>query len=568
LLSSISGGVLFDGLRHLRIDHEKSKGEEMSKSRPAFWRSLSLALCFSSFAAVAMGAEEVPVQQGAEVIYEIHHDLSLPVRDMILLNGQKQTQPAGPRVTPLGTSGEPYSATSVERDAVLQEETTGPLVSTTNLLNFDGINDTQGGGAAPPDTNGSVGTTQFVQTVNTAYEVYNKTTGASVLGPLQIKTLFSGFGGACQNGPSFRNPIVLFDKLANRWVISILASPNSFSTGLECVAVSTADDATGSFNRYSFSFGSNLGDYPKLGTWTDAYYLTVNKFSSVGTLVGADSCALDRTKMLAGSSATAQCFQKASTIETILPADVDGTTAPSSGEPNFQLQIKHNAAGSTLNFFKFHVDFTTPSNSTYTGPTTIGVTSYNQACGGQAACIPESGTTQLLDSLGDRLMFRLAYRNFGGHESLVVNHSVNPGLTGIVSGVRWYEIRSPNTTPTVFQQGTFSSATTNFWMGSIAMDKNGDIALGYSASSKNIHPSIAYTGRVPTDALGTLEPAKNVISGGGSQTGGLSSWGGYSGMSIDPTDDCTFWYTSEYLKTNGSFNWSTRIVSFKFNSCT
>jgi hypothetical protein len=512
-----------------------------------------------------MGAEEGPVQQGAEVIYEIHHDLSLPVGDMILLNGQKQTPPAGPRVAPLGRSGEPYSATSVERDAVLQQETTGPLVSTTTLLNFDGMSETQGGGVTPPDTNGAVGTTQFVQTVNTAYDVYDKTTGASVLGPLQISTLFSGFGGACQTGPNFRDPIVLFDKLASRWVISIIGSTNNFSTGLECIAVSTTDDATGSYNRYSFSFGKQLGDYPKLGAWPDAYYLTVNTLSSTGKLVGADSCALDRTTMLAGTSATAQCFQQASTIESIMPADVDGTTAPSSGEPNFQLQIKPNSSGSSLNFFKFHVDFTTPSNSTFTGPTLISVTKYNQACGGLGTCIPQKSTTQQLDSLGDRLMFRLAYRNFGGHESLVVNHSANPGTTGIVAGVRWYEIRSPNTTPTVFQQGTFSSTTLNFWMGSIAMDKNGDIALGYSLSSTNSHPSIAYTGRVPTDALGTMEPAKTVISGAGSQTGG-SSWGQYSGMSIDPSDDCTFWYTTEYLKTTGT-SWNTRIVSFKFNSC-
>jgi hypothetical protein len=271
--------------------------------------------------------------------------------------------------------------------------------------------------------------------------------------------------------------------------------------------------------------------------------------------------------MLAGNPATAQCFQQSSTIETIMPADLDGITAPPSGEPNFQLQIKHNAPGSSVNLFKFHVDFTNPTDSTFTGPTAIAVKSYNQACGGQGTCVPQQGTSQQLDSLGDRLMFRLAYRNFGDHEALVVNHSVNPGLTGIVAALRWYEIRSPNATPTVFQQGTFSSTTTNFWMGSIAMDKNGDIALGYSASSKNIHPSIAYTGRLPTDALGKMEAAKNVISGGGSQTGGLSRWGDYSGMSIDPVDDCTFWYTTEYLKTNGSFNWSTRVVSFKFNAC-
>jgi len=204
-------------------------------------------------------------------------------------------------------------------------------------------------------------------------------------------------------------------------------------------------------------------------------------------------------------------------------------------------------------------------NSTLTGPTTVGVKSFNEACGGQGTCVPQAGTSQQLDSLGDRLMFRLAYRNFGSYESLVVNHSVAPGTSGIVAGVRWYEIRNPNGTPTVHQQGTFSSKTNNYWMGSVAMDKNGDVALGFSASSSATHPSILYTGRVPTDPLGTMESPKIVETGTGSQDGGLSRWGDYSSMAIDPSDDCTFWYTNEYLKTTGSFNWDTRIASFKFN---
>ena len=161
-------------------------------------------------------------------------------------------------------------------------------------------------------------------------------------------------------------------------------------------------------------------------------------------------------------------------------------------------------------------------------------------------------------------MFRLAYRNFGDHEALVVTHSVTAGSS---VGARWYEIRSPNGTPTIFQQGTFAPDSSFRWMGSIAMDSAGDMALGYSASSSSINPAIRYTGRVPSDPLGSMESEASIIEGTGSQTGGLSRWGDYSSMAIDPSDDCTFWYTTEYLKANGSFNWSTRIGSFKFQAC-
>jgi Putative Ig domain len=192
------------------------------------------------------------------------------------------------------------------------------------------------------------------------------------------------------------------------------------------------------------------------------------------------------------------------------------------------------------------------------------VAPFSAACGG-GTCIPQPSTTQQLDSLADRLMYRLAYRHFAdGHEALVVNHSVTAGTS---TGIRWYEIRSPNATPTVFQQGTFAPDAAYRWMGSIAMDHVGDIAVGYSVSSSSINPSIRYTGRVPTEPLGSLESETPVIAGSGSQLQTLSRWGDYSAMSVDPVDDCTFWYTNEYLKANGDFNWSTWITSFKFPGC-
>src|SRR5207248_619427 len=299
---------------------------------------------------------------------------------------------------------------------------------------------------------------------------------------------------------------------------------------------------------------------PKLAVWPNAYYWTANTFSGANTFLGANPCAVDRATMLSGGPANAICMQQNPSVDSLLPADLDGTTPPPAGEPNFYLQM---VAPSNLNLFKFHVDFTTPANSTFTGPTAIPVAPFSEACGG-GTCIPQPGTTQQLDSLSDRLMFRLAYRNFGDHESLVVNHSV---MAGNSVGVRWYEIRSPNVTPTVFQQGTFSPDSQYRWMGSIAMDQSGDIAVGYSASSSSNFPAVRYTGRVPSDPAGTMESENSIIEGTGSQTKGLSRWGDYSSMSVDPADDCTFWYTNEYLTTNGSFNWKTRIGSFKFTSC-
>jgi hypothetical protein len=249
-------------------------------------------------------------------------------------------------------------------------------------------------------------------------------------------------------------------------------------------------------------------------------------------------------------------MQQNANVASLLPSDVDGTTAPPAGEPNFFVELLDT---SDLGLFKFHVDFSNPANSTFTGPTSIPVASYTEA-----GNIPQPSGGTALDSLGDRLMFRLAYRNFGDHEALVVNHSI---VAGSSVGARWYEVRSPNATPTLFQQGTFAPDSTYRWMGSIAMDLAGDIALGYSVSSSSVDPGIRYTGRTAGDPLGSMETEASIIAGGGVQNGGLARWGDYSSMSVDPIDDCTFWYTQEYIASTGSFNWSTQIASFKFPNC-
>jgi hypothetical protein len=249
-------------------------------------------------------------------------------------------------------------------------------------------------------------------------------------------------------------------------------------------------------------------------------------------------------------------------IYNLLPSDLDGSTPPPAGAPNYVLHVDTGK----LQLWRFHVDWVSPSKSKFSGPISVPVAAFTPACIGGSICIPQPGTTQKLDSLGDRLMFRLAYRNFGDHESLVVNHSV---VAGTSVGVRWYELRQPGTTPVLYQQGTYAPDSSYRWMGSIAQDHAGNIALGYSISSKTIFPGIRYTGHLTTDPLGEMGQGEGtIIDGAGSQNGGLYRWGDYTAMAVDPTDDCTFWYTNQYLMLTGSFNWSTRIASFKFASCT
>ena len=415
--------------------------------------------------------------------------------------------------------------------------------------------------SAPPDTNGAVGASQYVQIVNSGFAVFDKASKSVVYGPVATNTLWSGFGGPCE-ADNDGDATVVYDKAAGRWVISqfaVTAAPY-----FECVAVSATSDATGAYYRYAFPYGSTFPDYPKMGVWPDAYYETFNMFNG-NTFAGAKLCAYDRNAMLSGAAATQQCFQLSSSYGGVLPADLDGATAPPAGSPNYLM----NFGTSKLNLWKFHVDWSNTANTTLTGPTAIPVASFAAACGG-GTCVPQSGTRQQLDSLADRLMFRLAYRNFTDHESLVVSHSVKVGTSkqNPYTGVRWYEVRSPGGTPVVYQQSTYSPDTTYRWLGSVAMDKQGNMALGYSASSSTIHPAIRYTGRLATDPLSTMQAESSIVEGTGSQSGSnLSRWGDYSAMTIDPVDDCTFWYTNEYLKTTGAFNWSTRLQSFKFSTC-
>ncbi len=495
---------------------------------------------------------------GPFIHHSVHNDVSPAVRDLPTIHRpasavHQEAEPVRHIPLPAGLKAATEPDMVHQQTAALAPATHAPTVG----LGFDGLGNGSLGftpNAAPPDTNGAVGATQYVQWVNESFAVFNKATGALIAGPTAGNSLWSGFGGGCQTNND-GDPIVAYDKAANRWVFSQFSV--STTPFLQCVAVSTTSDATGTYNRYSFQY-SNFDDYPKMGVWSDGYYITFNMFNG-NTFVGSDACAYNRTAMLAGQPATQICFQQGNSVGGLLPSDLDGSTAPPAGSPNFLVFFGSN----NLNLFKFHVDFATPANSTFTGPTVIPVAAFSALCNG-GTCVTQPGTNQKLDSLADRLMYRLAYRNLGTHESLVVNHSVVAGSSG---GVRWYELQNPNGTVTLAQQSTFAPDADFRWMGSIAMDQAGDMALGYSVSSTTTSPSVRFTGRAASDPANTMQAETTIINGTGSQTGGLNRWGDYSAMQIDPVDDCTFWYTTEYMKTTGSFNWNTRIANFKFPNC-
>src|SRR4030088_3126511 len=268
---------------------------------------------------------------------DVHHDVSPPLREMI----KHAPPPSLERrpVEPMKLIPLPSGLVRFQEDPVIQTVTVPPPTPPVSQ-SFEGLGNGQYGFSvtgAPPDTNGTVGATQYVQWVNTSFAIFNKSNGALISGPTAGNTLWSGFGGGCQTNND-GDPVALYDKAAQRWVFSQFSVTTT--PYLQCIAVSTTSDATGTFNRYSFQYG-NFDDYPKMGVWSDGYYETFNMFNG-NTFVGADACAYDRTAMLAGSAATQVCFQQGTSVGGLLPSDIDGTTAPPAGSPNYMLYFGTN----------------------------------------------------------------------------------------------------------------------------------------------------------------------------------------------------------------------------------
>ena len=379
--------------------------------------------------------------------------------------------------------------------------------------------------------------------------------------------VFDGFGGPCEttnNG----DPVVLYDQLADRWLMSQLALPNYLSGPFfQCVAVSTSSDPTGSWHRASYEWPLNrLNDYPKLAVWPDGYYLTVNEFDG-GTLDwrGAAVAAFDRDAFLTGDAPAVVYFDLGPAYGGLLPVDLDGHALPPAGTPGMFVGVHNGYSGNdALQVWKLAVDWSDPGSATFgidpghAPNATVPVTSF----GGRWSA-PQPGGADL-DVLSDRLMFRASYRVLADHDALLVNHSVN--VVGR-NGVRWYELRDPAGTPVLAQEGTFSPDAEDRWMGSIAMDGAGNIAVGYSVSSTATSPSIRFTGRLASDPPGQMTLGETSVQPGTGYQSGTGRWGDYSTMTVDPVDDCTFWYTHEYTTGTGSRVWGSRIVAFQLSGC-
>jgi hypothetical protein len=540
-----------------------SRGNQSTKSQRSFLvRKFEPVLCRLMLCiGVAVCACGVAPAQSphSQVRNEIRHDLSPPLRTIKPVVSHKLPIAAGrdeaAEIKERQTRGSAPTANIKDPVAQLQAGTSHPMNSG---LNFDGV--TAPTGRAVPDTNGAVGLTQYFQWVNVDFEIFDKTTGASIYGPVDASTIWSGFSPC--NTSDQDDVVVEYDKIANVWVLEQHVAPPG-GPNYQCIAVSTSSDATGNYHRYAFALPNTFfPDYPKISVWPDAYYLSIDSENpSNFAPIGSYLCALDRAAMLTGAAATSQCFQLSTVYNDTLPSDLDGTILPPAGSPNYMLGLWTNS----LNLWQFHVDWVNPANTTLTGPVNIPVAAYNDGCAASSLCVPQEGTSQLVDGIGGRVLFRLAYRHFAdGHESLVANHTVNnPGPVA----VRWYEVQSPGNNPYVFQQGTYAPDSNNRWMGSIAMDQMGDIAVGYSVSSASMYPAVRYAARLQSDVLNTLESENSIIEGTGSEVGS-NRWGDYSAMSVDPADDCTFWYTQEYFPVTGDYNWHTRVASFSFPSCT
>ena len=472
-----------------------------------------------------------------------------------------------------------HASTTLVADPVVQSTpaittVAGPTRSIEGVGNVNGV--------LPPDTNGAVGPNHFVQWVNLSFAVYSKgdatTPPVLLYGPAPGNAIWHGFGGACEttnNG----DPIVRYDRQADRWVMSQLALPNSFLGLLfapfyECIAVSETPDPLGAYHRYEFKF-DKLNDYPKFGVWSDGYYMTMNQYTSLSLQwAGQGVVAFDRARMLSGQPASAIYYDLASVdmnLAGMLPADFDGP-APPAGAPEYFIQVDDDSWGAStvdqLQVWSFHADFANPSLSSFTRVATLPTAPFDSdLCGFSRNCIPQPGTTARIDAIADRLMYRLQYRNFGTHETLVVNHTVDADATDH-AGIRWYEVRNPGSSPFIYQQGTYAPDSNHRWMGSAAMDGSGNIALGFSVSGPVTSPSIRYTGRLADDPLNVMTLGEaDLMVGSGSQTHSSGRWGDYSSLLIDPADDCTFWYTQEYYAVTSEIGWQTRIGSFALPGC-
>jgi len=491
----------------------------------------------------------VPRQDGsglgsARVTHSIHHDVSARLEQL------QAMEPANIDVDDRridDTFDRPPPHPAVDRVA---QRIVPRGLEALPLRSFEGIGEGLGivRVVNPPDANGDVGPHHYLQVTNGFFVVFAKS-GVVLFGPSGNSTVWNGFNGTCGSIDS-GDPIAAYDGLADRWLMSYQA--RNATEGHQCIAVSQTADPLGAWYRYEFAF-PHPNDYSKLAIWPSAYVLT----TGIDGGNGPEVCALDRAQMLIGATATQQCFTLSTARGDVFPADLDGAQLPQPGRSSYVFDLS--PLESALGAFKLEIDWQVPSSSRISSRIPIPVAAWTTPC---PACIPQPGTIQELSTLGGELMNRVTYRNFGDHEAFLIVHSAD--VEGTV-GVRWYELRPDSAGGlAAFQQGTFAPDTHHRWMGSGAMDRQGNIALGYSVSSAQLYPSIRYVGRLAGDPKNMMTLSEGSLFEGSLAQVGTSRWGDYSAMQVDPIDECTFWYTTEHAGWNG---YGTRIGAFRLPGC-
>jgi hypothetical protein len=457
-------------------------------------------------------------------------------------------------------------------------------------LTFNAMDFNNNGAGHPPDPNGDIGLNHYMEAVNTSIGIYNKTTGAKITA-FQFNSFWlgAGTGTACDTSNQ-GDPIVLYDTLSQHYIFMDFAW---MSTDLQngpyyfCFAVSmTSDPVSGGYWRYAIRADDAthpyLPDYPKGGIWLDGLYFSANMFDclnstcSSATYKEARAYAFNRQKMEAGSVLTANDLQAKDTTAndfTLMPSNTRNYSLPPANTPNYF--VEEDQIGYFWDVFKFHVDYTTPANSTFLGPTQVSQTVYT----GAASRVVQPSPGNLTDTLADRMMFLNQYHKLGGVESLWVEHTTGTVSASTPTGIQWAQINvtggTVNTTPV--QQQIFNNGADglNRFMGSLAVDGSGNVALGYTASSATVAPDIRYVGRMASDPLNQLPQTETTmlpsvtrsVQTGNCGASACTRWGDYSAMTVDPVDDCTFWYANMYFPAQG-LNWVTRIGKFRFPSPT
>jgi len=473
-----------------------------------------------------------------------------------------------------------------------------PQTMPTPSLTFDGATSADNvalriGSLIPPDTNGDVGPNHYVSSVNLVLKMFDKN-GNIVAGPIKTSDLFASLpaGDACRvqnNG----DPIVLYDPLADRWHISQFGLPSG-NIKYQCVALSVTGDPTGAYYIWSYAYPiAAVNDYPKVGVWTDGYHMTFNQFPVTGTgFLGVGILTQDRKKALLGDPTASVVYINFGSIDSsafaLLPGDIDGFVGPPTGSAEVFAEERADEFGDpfdAVRFYKWVPDFTTPANSIFTVVGDVPLTAFDGRTPSGRGDIEQLGGANL-DSIAPRSMHRLAYRNLGTTDepinSYVGNFTVN--VSGVAptsaatyqAGTRWYEMRRTGDMFSVFDQGTHNLTPgdgangLNNWMAGIAQDNRGDIAIGFSQAGTNQRADIKIAGRTNNiQNSGILNEGEALMyAAGGSQTDPSNRWGDYSSMSIDPTDDCTFWYTQEYYAVTSARGWSTRVGKFRYPQCT